>query len=222
MRRRIWSAVSQHDLLFSVQIGLPKGVRYVECDTQSPRNLHEEELYEDMKELPPSRPWNEDTEVSYQVVKYAIMRAYGQVVEFLSVLEPQPYEEVLKLDMKLMETRANIPPHLQLGTLEEMAKDTPSRVMEKSILQSFYNKAICLLHRKYWDSVPAQTPKDTWYYSRKTCVASSLALLEQQASMHRAAQPDGILEKMKVSPQFLRALFSAPHVLRVVYSLDIF
>jgi hypothetical protein len=79
MRRRIWSAVNQHDLLFSVQIGLPKCIRYAECDTQSPRNLNEEELYEDMKELPPSRPVSEDTEISYQVVKLQIMRAYGYV-----------------------------------------------------------------------------------------------------------------------------------------------
>jgi hypothetical protein len=77
MRRRIWSAVSQHDLLFSIQIGLPKCIRYAECDTQPPRNLFEEELYEDMKELPPSRPVSEDTEISYQVVKLQIMRAYG-------------------------------------------------------------------------------------------------------------------------------------------------
>jgi hypothetical protein len=197
MRRRIWSAVSQHDLLFSVQIGLPKGIRYAECDTQPPQNFHEEELYEDMKELPPFRPLNEDTEVSYQVVKYAIMRAYGQVVEFLSLLEPQPYEEVLKLDMRLMKTRANIPPHLQLGTLEEMANDPSSRVMERYILQLFFNKAICLLHRKYWDSLPAQTPEGAWHYSRRTCVASSLALLDHQASMHRAAQPGGILRTMR-------------------------
>jgi predicted secreted protein len=66
MRRRIWSGVSQHDLLFSVQIGLPKAIRYSECDTELPRNIHEEELYEDMKELPPSRPLTEETEVSYQ------------------------------------------------------------------------------------------------------------------------------------------------------------
>jgi hypothetical protein len=67
MRRRIWSGVSQHELLFSVQIGLPKSIRCAECDTELPRNVHEEELYEDMEELPPSRPLTEETEVSYQV-----------------------------------------------------------------------------------------------------------------------------------------------------------
>jgi hypothetical protein len=198
MRRRTWSAISQHDLLFSVQIGLPKAIRYAECDTQPPRNLHEEKLYGDMTELPPSRPLNEDTEISYQVVKYEIMRAYGHAMEPLGLLELQPYEEVLKLDMKPMEVRANIPSHLQLGTLEEMANDSLARVLEKYIPQLFCHKAIRLLHRMYWDLAPAQTSQNTWYYSRKTCVASSLALLDHQATMHRAAQPvKGILKKMK-------------------------
>jgi hypothetical protein len=166
MRRRIWSAVGQHDLLFSIQIGLPKCIRYAECDTQSPRNLHEEELYEDMKQLPPSRPVSEDTEICYQVVKLKIMRAYGYVMEFLNLLEPQPYEEVLKLDLKLIEAQANIPAHLQLRTLEEMAKDPPSRVMERYIMQLFYNKVfnlpfcfdprVCSKSKRFWDIL---TPK---------------------------------------------------------------
>ena len=62
-------------------------------------------------------------------------------MEFLNLLEPQPYEVVLQLDLKLMEARANIPPFLELRTLEEMANDPPSRVMERYIMQLFYNKA---------------------------------------------------------------------------------
>lgn len=57
------------------------------------------------------------------------------------MLTPIPWEQVLKLDLKLMEARANIPPHLELRTLEEMANDQPSRVMERYIMQLFYNKA---------------------------------------------------------------------------------
>ncbi|KAE8452752.1 hypothetical protein EG329_013024 [Mollisiaceae sp. DMI_Dod_QoI] len=197
MRRRVWSAVSQHDLLASIHLGLPKTLKYAESDTRPPANLHEHELYEDMTELPPSRPLTEDTEVSYQVVKYHLMRAYGRVIEFVHLLEPQPYEEVLKVDMVLLTTREMIPPHLQLRTPEEMQGESPGRVMERYILQLFYNKAICLLHRKYWDAIPEGTDKNTWFYSRKTSVSSALALLEHQVSMHRAGQPGGCLGKFK-------------------------
>lgn len=150
-----------------------------------------------MTELPPSRPLTEDTEVSYQVVKWHVMRAYGRVIEFVHLVEPQPYEEVLKIDMELLRTREMIPPHLRLGSLEEMQNDAPGRVTEKYILQLFYNKAVCLLHRSHWEGTPTSTEKDTWYYSRKTSVASAITLLEHQVSMHHACQPGGCLEHFK-------------------------
>jgi hypothetical protein len=197
MRRRIWSAVSQHELLFSVQLGLPKALRYSEADTESPRNLNEEELYEDMTELPPSRPLSEDTEVSYQVVKYQIMRAYGKVIEFLHIIESQAYEEVLKLDLVLLEARSIIPPHLKVGTLEEMKNDSCSRVAEKYILDIFYHKAVCILHRKYWHALPRDSTTHIWYYSRKTCVSSAMAMLAHQFTMHEACKPGGCMLPLK-------------------------
>lgn len=198
MRRRVWTGVNQHEVLFSVLIGLPKPVKYAECDTQPPRNIHEEELYEDMKELPPSRPLTEPTVVCYQVVKVGMMRAYGEVVEFLHLIQPQPFAEVMRLDLNLMKTREMIPAHLQLGdTLEDMKDDQPATIMEKYILQLFYHKAIVLLHRKFWDAAPEGTPRGKFYYSRKTCVASAVALLDHQALMHEGIRPGGPLAKMK-------------------------
>ncbi|KAH8687675.1 hypothetical protein BGZ60DRAFT_362754 [Tricladium varicosporioides] len=197
MRRRVWSVVSQHELLFSVLIGLPKFILFAYCDTRAPSNIHEDELYEDMVVMPPSRPTEEKTQVCYQVVKLRIMKAYGHIVEFLHLLQPQPYEEVLRLDLMLMQAREGIPPHLKLGTLEEMKDDPPPLIMEKYILELFYHKAICVLHRKFWDGAPANTPKGTFYYSRKTCVSSALSLLHHQALMHRGCQPGGPLVKMK-------------------------
>ncbi|TVY40660.1 Fusarisetin A cluster transcription factor, partial [Lachnellula subtilissima] len=198
MRRRVWISLNQHELLFSVLVGLPKPVKYAECDTQPPRNIHEEELYEDMKELPPSRPLTEPTKVCFQVVKSRLMRAYGEVVEFLHLLRPQPFAEVMRLDLNLMKTREMIPAHLQLGdTLEDMKDDQPATTMEKYILQLFYHKAIVLLHRKFWDAAPEGTPPGKFYYSRKTCVASAVALLDHQALMHEGIRPGGPLVKMK-------------------------
>jgi hypothetical protein len=177
-------------------MGLPKALKYAEADTQSPRNVHEEELYEEMTELPPPRPLNEDTEVSYQVVKYQIMRAYGRVVEHLHIIETQPYEEVLKLDKALHDSRELIPPHLHLGTLEEMKHDAPSRVVEKYILQLFYHKAICVLHRKYWNGLLLETESKSWKYSRKNCVTSAVALLTHQATMHQASGSGGCMSPL--------------------------
>lgn len=197
MRRRLWTAINQHELLFCVIVGLPKSVKYAECDTEFPRNLHEEELYEEMKELPPSRPLGEPTHICYQVVKASVMKAYGSVVEFLHLLQPQPFAEVMRLDLNLMQTRENIPAHLRLGTLQEMKNDPPYTIMERYILELFCHKAVVLLHRKFWDAAPEGTPPGKFFYSRKTCVASAVALLDHQALMHEGTYPGGPLAQMK-------------------------
>ncbi|CZT41242.1 uncharacterized protein RSE6_00963 [Rhynchosporium secalis] len=201
MRRRIWSAVNQHELLWSVQIGLPKAIRYSESDTQAPRILYEEELYEEMTELPPCRPLTTDTEVCYQVFKWQLMRCYGRVVEFVHIIEPQPYEEVLKLDLMLLEVHEAIPFHLQFGTLEQMKNDPNSRIMEKFILKSFWHKSVCILHRKYWDTAPSDTPQNSrWVYSRKASLGSALSMLEMQYTMHQACAPGGLMIPECVMP----------------------
>ena len=196
MRRRIWKSIVQLDLLACVRIGLPKSLRYSESDTREPRNLYDEELYEDMKELPPSRPLTEPTPMSYSISKGRIMTCYGRIVEFLHQLVAQPYEEVLRLDSELMAAREKLPPRLQLRAIEDMRNDPPSLIMERCIIQQFYHKAICLLHRKYWRSSPTDSD-GSFFYSLKVSLGSAMALLNLQELMHRASQPGGPLKSMK-------------------------
>ncbi|THV45841.1 hypothetical protein BGAL_0445g00040 [Botrytis galanthina] len=197
MRRRVWLIVTQHELLFSVQIGLPKSIKFAECDTKEPRNLHAEELSEDMTILPSSRLDTESTHNCYQRVQSRIMRAYGYVIEFLHIVEPQPYTEVIRLDEMLKKHHDHIPSHLQLGTLSQMAHETPSTIAEKFFLQKFYYKATLLLHRKYWNTTLPGNPDEFRWFSRRMCVLSSMALLNIQVSMHEASQPGGILKDLK-------------------------
>ncbi|ESZ92627.1 putative C6 transcription factor [Sclerotinia borealis F-4128] len=197
MRRRVWIIVTQHELLFSVQIGLPKSIKFAECDTKEPSNLLEEELSEYMTVLPPSRPDTENTYNCYQRVKFCIMRAYGYIIEFLHIVEPQPYIEVIKLDEMLKKYHDRIPLHLQLSTLSQMASETPAFITEKFFLQKFYYKSTLLLHRKYWYATLPENPDEFRWFSRRMCVSSSMALLNIQVSMHEASQPGGILQHMK-------------------------
>ena len=197
MRRRVWLMIYQHELILSGLVGAPKFVRSTEYDTLPVGNFHEEDLYEEMKVLPPSRPLSEPTQSCYQVLKSGMLRGYALVLEFLHSLQAQPYEEVLRLDLILKQARDNVPDHLQLHSLEDMKTDPPFRIMEKYIIQHFYHKSTCVLHRKFWDAEPAGTTKETSHYSRKSCVSSALSLLQQQTLLHRACQPHGPLACMK-------------------------
>jgi hypothetical protein len=216
MRRRVWHVVNSHDLIFSGLVGLPKSVKTAEYDTLPISNLHEEELFEEMTVMPPSRPLTESTFACYQVAKMKILRGYAlvrfpileeilvpetnpiaKVLEFLHALQPQPYEEVLRLDHFLREGRDEIPAHLVLRTLEDMKVNPPFRIMEKYILQHFYHKTTCVLHRKFWDRESTSASDSTLYYSRRACVSSALALLQQQVLLHRGCQPGGALASMR-------------------------
>jgi hypothetical protein len=69
LRRRVWQAVVTKDDLASFLIGFPSMVLGVSSDTLEPRNLHDWELSEDATVLPPSRPLNESTPVTYIIIK---------------------------------------------------------------------------------------------------------------------------------------------------------
>ena len=49
------------DLVTAQHLGLPRSIHKSTYDTQLPRNLAEEDLHEDMTELPPPRPDTEST-----------------------------------------------------------------------------------------------------------------------------------------------------------------
>lgn len=125
------------------------------------------------------------------------MKAYGDVIEFLHIVQPQPYSEVIRLDAMLKRAKDMVPSHLQLGTLDEMKHDTPAAVMEKYILQKFNHKAVIVLHRKYWDAERQNNSEELRWFSRRMCVSSAMTLLEYQVSMHQASQPGGILSLME-------------------------
>ena len=63
LRRRKWLVVMSLDLITSAQAGLPRMIMPFMHDTQEPRNLDEDDLHEDMLELPPSRPETELTQL---------------------------------------------------------------------------------------------------------------------------------------------------------------
>jgi hypothetical protein len=103
---------------------------------------------------------------------------------------------VLRLDAILRHAGDSLPPHLAIRKLEDMMTDSPFLIMERYVLQAFYHKGICLLHRKKWNDTPADTDH-TFSYSRKMSVNSSIKLLDQQSSMHRGCQPSGPIEGMR-------------------------
>ncbi|KAI9836512.1 MAG: hypothetical protein M1838_005013 [Thelocarpon superellum] len=194
MRRRVWTFVRQLDVLFSFQIGLPGMIRSVDCDTGLPRNIYDDEFGEGIAELPPSRPVTEPTPVSYMIAKARMAFQFGSIIEQTNLLCANSYEDVMKLDQGLQETRAKVPPHLQLRPMDEMRLDPANLIMQRFGLDLLYQKGLCVLHRKFLTSARVN-PR--YAHSRQACVNASMEILRHQATLNREARPGGRLRSIR-------------------------
>lgn len=98
MRRRVWLVVSQMDVMTSSQIGLPRMIKETKTDTREPSNYRDEDLYEDMTELPPPRPDTTVTRVLTAVLKHRLVWIQGQITDATSSTYPLTYGEVMRLE----------------------------------------------------------------------------------------------------------------------------
>ncbi|KAI9053864.1 hypothetical protein LZ554_002811 [Drepanopeziza brunnea f. sp. 'monogermtubi'] len=196
MRRRCWSFVRQIDTVFSFQLALPSMIRSTDCDAQLPRNIFEDEFSPESKVLPPSRPMTEPTPISYMISQARIFYEFGEIIEELNSVSGKhvSYEDVLKRDSRLRDLKDNLAPHLRLRSIEECTQDPATLLMQRFNLDIFWQKTICVLHRKYIARAQ-QNPR--YALSRRACVDASMELLRHQAQLYRESQPGGRMRTMK-------------------------
>lgn len=130
MRRRVWTSVRKADLLFSFQVGLPSMVRATDSDTEIPRNLYDDDFDENCKELPPPRPLNEPTPISYLIANARLTYAFGRVVEHTSI-QCVSYDIIMEIDAELRRARDLIPEHLRIQPVEQCKLDTPASIISR-------------------------------------------------------------------------------------------
>ncbi|TKA82612.1 hypothetical protein B0A55_01381 [Friedmanniomyces simplex] len=195
IRRRVWAFVRSCDVHISFQFGLPTIVRTDQCDTQMPRNVYDDELYEDMKALPSSRPTFEATPMSYMIAKTKMTLLFGRLLERVqSLTDPPPYEEVMKFDQELREARSTHPPLLQMRSFQESARDPANLIMQRLGLEMVYLRSLFVLHRRF---IARGRENPRYASSRRTCIDASLQLLDHQATLYRESQPGGRLRSVK-------------------------
>ena len=195
IRRRIWTFVRQCDLLISFQFGLPAMIRTDHIDTLPPRNIYDDELHEDASELPASRPSFEATPMSYMIAKSRMTFLFGRIVErAASIPDPPSYEETMRLDQELRETRATHPPLLQMRSFHESARDPANQIMQRLGLEMIYLRSLFVLHRRF---IAKARENPRYAYSRRTCIDASMELLSHQATLRQESQPGGRLRSVK-------------------------
>jgi hypothetical protein len=183
MRRRLWAHVWQIDTLYSFSLGLPSSVSKSKSNVAPPRNLFDEELYEDMVELPPSQHAEVMTPISFTRAKINLMQGLVAVMEHMNSIEEHTYTQVMDMNKQLAAAHDMVPSFLRIKSWAESASDPKSLRLQRLQLRMFYDKSVCTLNRTLLN-VPAAMCSEC-IQPRKMCIESALSLLRIQVGYHR-------------------------------------
>ncbi|TVY14613.1 Fusarisetin A cluster transcription factor fsa6 [Lachnellula arida] len=196
MQRRLWASIIHLDLHNSLQVGLPRMIKDGMYDTAAPRNLSDDDFHESVKVLPPNKPDGALAPISYSNIKHKMTLVFGEIVDPANSTYPISYDAVMELDKLLHKTHEETPDVLKIRSIEDLAFGTPENRVVKFSIDLTFQKARCVLHRKFF-ILSKGTATYPYPYSTKTCIEASMRILECQIYMDRETGPDRVLHKQR-------------------------
>jgi hypothetical protein len=190
LRRRKWLVIMSLDLVVSSQVGLPRMIMPSMYDTQEPRNLDEDDLYEDILELPPSRPESELTQLLYSIVLTRVRSVQARIVDIVNATSHPPYGDITEIDSVLRSVFEKIPQYPAANTVDDFGTAPSPDSMRRMYLDIAFLKAELMLHRPYL--VLGRTD-NKYAYSRRVCLNASIDMLRFQSKFDAEVQPGGRL-----------------------------
>lgn len=190
MRRRNWVMIVQLDLMFSSQLGLPGMIHPSIYDVAEPRNLIDDDIYEAMTELPPSRPDTEPTVMMYTLVRNRVLQVFKRIADFANSVTSPAYRDVLSLDKELRAVYDNFPAPMKAIRVQDFDYSDSTSSRRRLFLGLSFLKAMLMLHRPYL-LLGRTDPK--YAYSRITCLETALEILQYQKTLDGEARPGGRL-----------------------------
>ena len=199
MRRRIWNIVYIFDVLSSFAIGLPDMIRQVQSDIRQPSNLLDTDFGPKSAIIPPSRPANEISQITFSIVKSDITRVFARAADISHSVTPPEYSTVRALDMELDKVHKEIPDPLRYVPMELSISDPTSIIYNRFKLELIYQKTKCVLHRRYLMITPTD---DDERKSQVKCVNAAVSILEHLETIYFATRNGGQLSN---TPYFLNS-----------------
>ncbi|KAF2004883.1 hypothetical protein P154DRAFT_484270 [Amniculicola lignicola CBS 123094] len=188
MRRRTWAMILQFDIQSSTQHGMPRMIQRFQYDVQEPHNLEEEDLHDDLVELPPSRPETDSTGMLYILTRGRVLDVLAQVIDLTNTPTPPAYEEVMSLDTNLREVYNSIPQSWKKVRAKDFVCEDSDDAIRRLYLVLAFLKCVMMLHRPYF--LLGRTD-ERYEYSRQACLDAALELLEYQRMIEKESQPGG-------------------------------
>ncbi|KAI1388576.1 uncharacterized protein F4822DRAFT_443484 [Hypoxylon trugodes] len=190
MRRRIWAAIFQANLIFASQMGLPSMLKDYHVDTEEPHNILDTDFDEGSAELPLSRPETELTPVLYIITRSRVARLWEKVRDVATDTRVHKYEEILAMDDKVQAYQRNIPLPLRMQPIAQSLADPPHTIMQRIWLEICFLRLQIVLHKKYFI---APDQHERYNHSRSVSVKAAMKILQHQHLVHELVSPDGLL-----------------------------
>ncbi len=194
MRRRTWALLLELDALVSFLFGLPISIPRRFTDTELPRNLHDDDLSEDMAELPPPHPDTENSRVLYQRTTCQIMSVFADILDTAMDQAGSSYARILELDAALTKSDKKIPAILRPKQLAQALIDPIDVIVQRYLLQMRVCRARCVLHRRW---LKAGRIDRRFAQSRWACIDAAVRILRIQFELDAETQPGGRLVKAR-------------------------
>ncbi|KAH6658085.1 hypothetical protein BKA67DRAFT_557117 [Truncatella angustata] len=148
MRRRTWSFCMQLDVIISFHLGIPTSVQFPTWDTRAPRALLDSDFDENSVQLPPSRPAEDVSHMSFSIAKHAFMVVFEKVLRHTLSASPD-VSELDGLDAEIRAVFSALPEPLKPRPIAESVVDSASLIVTRLCVSFVYCKCLCVLHRPY-------------------------------------------------------------------------
>jgi hypothetical protein len=177
MRRRLWATVLELTCQSSLDMGMPPMISDQDYDVKAPSNINDDDLHEQDEELPLTVGSSDlYTDCSVQIAFIESLPLRLQILRQLNSLRfDLPYSECLRLGKELTELCHTKTQFLK-NALGTSANITPFQV---KLVDSLVRRFVLGLHRPFFAKA---NEHPQYYFSRKTCLDESLAIIAPATS----------------------------------------
>jgi hypothetical protein len=190
LRRRTWLVILSIDLVSSAQVGLPRMIQPFMYDTTEPRNVEEDEIYEEMTELPLSRPETQLTPLLYLIIMTRVRLTHAKVLDLNNATSQPAYRDIMNLDAVLRHVYDKLPESSKAMTASDFDFAVSSDSMRRVYLGLSFLKAELVLHRPY---LLLGRTDSRYEYSRRVCINAASEMLQLQQKIDAEIRPGGRL-----------------------------
>ncbi|KAH8669369.1 hypothetical protein BGZ61DRAFT_364340, partial [Ilyonectria robusta] len=210
IRRRVWCFLYVIDTISSIQMGMPRMIKDGQWDTESPRNLYDDDFDEDVESLPPSRPETEVAPMLFLQSRHKLVSIIAAVWDTnLSIADKDGsfYTKSNHLGGLLQQTYDSFSAGLKFDNLSDCLSNTAHDIAHRLSLAILLQKGRLPLYRQHlseWES-------STCAKSVDACLEAAMKLLEYHSILYAETQPDASLVPVRwilssvVAHEFLMA-----------------